>query len=270
MILAENINRECIAVNSKVRERGDALHEIARLAGKSPVLAQVPVQQIEEALAAREAQLSTGIGKGFAIPHCHLRGIEDFVIGLLVAPDGVEFHSLDGKPTQVFFFIIAPEQKRNLHVRVLSSLSKLIQEEGALERFLKAENADAVLDIFHSHTSFHKQFDQQREICLLHIFVQQEQYFSDILQLLSAETEGSISVLESKNAGSYLHKLPLFASFWEENTRSFNRVIVAVVDKRHANEIVRRISTLVPELNEQPGVLVTVQDVSISIGSLDF
>jgi PTS system nitrogen regulatory IIA component len=57
----------------------------------------------------RERIGTTGFGGGIAIPHCSLDDIEEFVVGLLIVSDGVDFESLDGKKTTTFFFIIGPK-----------------------------------------------------------------------------------------------------------------------------------------------------------------
>jgi hypothetical protein len=82
--------------------------------------------------------------------------------------------------------------------------------------------------------------------------------------------DGSISVLETNAAGYYLHRLPLFAAYWSESQKGFCRLILAVVDRDLCNDVIRRIQTLVEDIDKSPGVLVSVQELFYSSGSLEF
>ena len=75
-------------------------------------------------------------------------------------------------------------------------------------------------------------------------------------------------MLDAENAGSYLAKVPLFAGLWRDNPSSFSRVIISLARKRMTNELVRRIEAIAGPLSKSDSVLVTVQDVFFSGGSL--
>ena len=92
--------------------------------------------------------------------------------------------------------------------------------------------------------------------------------FRDILQVLAGVEASSLVVVGAENASVYLSKLPLFASFWTDEPSDFGRIIIAVVDKKLSNEIVRRVETVAGDLGKVAGVMVTVQDISYSAGSL--
>jgi len=73
----------------------------------------------------------------------------------------------------------------------------------------------------------------------------------------------SLVVVGAENAGVYLSKLPLFASFWSDEPSNFGRIIIAVVDKA-----LRRIESVAGDLNKEAGVMATVQQVDYVAGSL--
>jgi hypothetical protein len=192
------------------------------------------------------------------------------VLGLLIIPQGVDFESIDKKKTNIFFFIIAPRERRNEHIQVLSSVSKLLRSDGTVKKLLAATQPKQIVDHLSTFWLKREEIKVRKLKTLFIIFVQKEVCFDDILQALSAAVEGSISVIETNNAGYYLHKLPLYASFWSEKTRLFSHVIMAVVDKDLSNEVIRRINMVCENIDTEPGVLVTVHDLSYSAGSIEF
>ncbi|MFC1672505.1 PTS sugar transporter subunit IIA [Planctomycetota bacterium] len=99
MDLSNILLEECVKIGTKARDKRSILKEIAKLARKSPVLEKVSEEKILKALDEREDLGSTGFGEGIAIPHCALDEVDRFIAGILTAPQGVDFDSLDGEET---------------------------------------------------------------------------------------------------------------------------------------------------------------------------
>jgi mannitol/fructose-specific phosphotransferase system IIA component (Ntr-type) len=270
MDIMKNIQEDCIKIGSSAKTKGEVLEEIAGLAKKSSKLAGISAKLLFDKLSEREKVGTTGFGDGIAIPHCSLDNIEDFVLGVLVIPHGVDFKSMDRKRTKIFFFIIGPKEKRNEHIQILSSVSKLLKSAKTVESILAAGEPKQIVELLRVFWTKKEEARAKAFQDLFIIFVQKEQCFDDILQALSAAVQGSISVLETNNAGYYLHKLPLYTSFWSEKKRIFSRVIMAVVDKDLSNDVIRRIYMACENIDKEPGVLVTVHDLSFSAGSIEF
>jgi PTS system nitrogen regulatory IIA component len=273
MGLFTSFRPECIQIGSGAGNKTEVLQELARLAKKSKVLDKVSEKRIVEALQQREQIGTTGFGGGIAIPHCRLENIDEFVVGLLITPEGLDFQSLDGETTTTFFFIIGPDSQRNRHIQLLSAISKILKNPGVIQRFLEAFDEKQVRKIVEELFRLVDGGiapDQQKGRCLFHVFVQNEKYFEELLQVFSAVIEGSIAVIEGNAAGHYLHRLPLFASYWSESQQGFCRIILAVVDKDLCNDVIRRIHTVDENLENDPGVLITVQELMYSSGSLEF
>jgi mannitol/fructose-specific phosphotransferase system IIA component (Ntr-type) len=266
MNLVEMIPNGCIKFGSSARTKEEALHELARLLLNSDSLSGLDEGTIYGALEKRERIGSTAFGKGIAIPHCSLDEVEEFVIGVLVAPDGVDFGSLDKKPTRLFFCIVGPKAKRGEHIQILSAISKLLKTPELTEKIMHAAHEEGVKNLLGEIPVRREEAVEKKDKCLLSVFIQREEYFDDILQTVSAALKGSVSVIEANNAGYYLHKLPLFASFWSEQTRISTRIIMAVVDKALSNDCIRRINLVV----EGTGVMVTVSDLSYTSGEIEF
>jgi mannitol/fructose-specific phosphotransferase system IIA component (Ntr-type) len=272
MSLMASFRPECIQVGSTARDKIEVLQEIAAVAKRSAVLSAFSEEQIFQALQAREKIGSTGFSNGIAIPHCSLENLPEFVVGVLIAPQGVGFDSFDDKPTRAFFFIIGPRSRRDSHIQLLSGISKILKKPRIIDRFLEARDPRMVKSIiaeFFNLIHFEEE-EGQKGKCLFHVFVQREEYFQDILQTFSAAVQGSVAVVEAARAGFYLHANPLFAAYTGGNARTFSRLITAVVDKDLSNEVIRRIHMIVDRIDEEPGVLLTVQEIFYSSGSLEF
>ena len=270
MNIKNYLDKDLIKIGTLARNRADILYEIATMAKGSPLLENYSTDDIFNALLQRENQGSTAFGNGIAIPHCSLDSLDDFVFGLITAPQGIEFNSSDDSPSFIFFFIIGPTKKRSQHIFLLSAISKLIKRADAASDLAEAESADEVISLFLSTVQPEEEIISQKEKCIFHVLVQNEEYFQDILQIFAASVPGSVTVLETNNAGTYLHTMPLFSSFWHEDTRIFTRLIISVVDKAFCNDIIRRINMINDKITKESGVLVTVQDLLYTSGSIEF
>ena len=99
--------------------------------------------------------------------------------------------------------------------------------------------------------------------------MQDEAAFNDLLTIFTDIPNCFVSVLEANNAGKYLHALPLFANFWNEDQKGFQRMIIAVVNKSLANEAIRRAKMTMEEIEEDAGILLFTQPISYMSGSLN-
>ena len=99
----------------------------------------------KEAILKREAQSTTGIGEGIAIPHAKTSAVKTPAIAFGRSKQGVDYQSLDGQPSHLFFMIAASEGANNAHLETLSRLSTLLMDVGFRESLLKATSVDEVL-----------------------------------------------------------------------------------------------------------------------------
>lgn len=96
------------------------------------------------ALEDREKLNSTALGDGVAIPHGKLAGIKRVFAAFGRSPAGVDFESLDGKPTHLFFLLVAPEESAGAHLKALARISRLLKNDEFRARLIEARDADAV------------------------------------------------------------------------------------------------------------------------------
>ena len=126
MNLIHVLRNECVKASAQCKTKTEVLETIARQAKQSSVLANMDEAAIFKGLTEREELSSTGFGNGIAIPHCRLDGVEDFVVGILTVPEGAEFNAMDDQPVQLFVFIIAPSSSSNVHIKILSAISQVL------------------------------------------------------------------------------------------------------------------------------------------------
>ena len=270
MDLSHSLRPECVQIGSSAHSKTELLREIALLAVKSPILAGYTSEKIFEALQARERIGSTGFGNGIAIPHCSLTDVEDFVVGILILPEGIDFDAIDRQKTRLFFFIIGPEEKRTRHIQILSSISKLLKTPQTVDLMLRERSPEAVRERALSQLEISEELKEKKGRCLFHVFVQREELFDEILQIFSAAVEGSIAVIEASNAGYYLHSMPIFSALWSDRGKAFHRVILAVVSKELSNDVIRRIHTVAENIEKESGILIAVQDLFYTSGLIEF
>jgi len=269
MNLLNVLREECIEVGVAAASKNDALRRIATLAKKSALLEALDEGAIYKALADREEMGSTAFGEGIAIPHCRLPGIDDFVVGVATSPEGVPFDALDGNPVNIFVFIIAPERESNEHIRLLSSISQVLRIPGALNELRGAGSPHAVRESVLRHTRDEVDTKDHAGRNLFHVSIQREDAFESILEVFASMDSCSVLVVEAERTGTYLAKMPLFAGFWSDTERGFNRIVVAAVDKKLTNDTLRRIEAITGPLDDARDVLVTVQDIFYAAGSVE-
>lgn len=96
----------------------------------------------------REAQTSTGLGDGIAMPHAKNRAVRRPAVVFAKSQKGVEFESLDGQPVHLLFMIAAPEGGNNVHLEVLASLSRSLVDPELVAELKQAQTPDDVLQLF--------------------------------------------------------------------------------------------------------------------------
>jgi mannitol/fructose-specific phosphotransferase system IIA component (Ntr-type) len=262
------LQKSCIAIGTVCKTKNDILKQISELACKSRLLETVPSQKILEKLIEREEVSSTGLENGIAIPHCSINGLSGFTVGLLIVPQGTAFESLDGRPSNLIFFIVGPPDQRSRHIQIISSIAKLTKDRALISKLINCNAVDTVFNLLQQDIRVSEINPESDQFCQFIIHIQNEDFFADAMEILGAESGGAISVLETNTAGYYLHKLPLFSTFWTTSEPNFSRVIFAVINKKLMNNTLRRLSLLSGD--SKSGMMVTVQDILYCDGSIDF
>ena len=269
MNLIEVLKYECVKAHADCTSQSEVLSTIAQLACKSPILANLDEAAILKGLMEREELSTTGFGGGIAIPHCRLDGVEDFVVGILSVPEGVDFGAMDDEPVQLFVFIIAPSSKSNVHIKVLSAISQVLNVPLHVAEMLKAPTAEVLAENFLRHVRDEADPKQHDNKNLFRVQIQEEDLFHDVLKIFAGFNTTTVMVTEAEPAANYIQKMPLFAGFWSDKNAEFCKVILATVDKKDTNETIRRIEQKVGSMDERNDMLLTVQELFYCAGSLN-
>jgi nitrogen PTS system EIIA component len=132
MVVAE------LAADTKAGVLGElSRHLAARVESVDPVV-------LHKVLEERELLASTAIGDGIAIPHGKMDAVGRLVGALGRAPNGIEFESIDGKPTYLVFMLVAPASSTGVHLKALARLSRLFRDAEFRQRLMSAPDAAAM------------------------------------------------------------------------------------------------------------------------------
>lgn len=135
--------RDSVILDLAARNKEDVLAEMARaLVAAEPGL---DAEQLHRVLMERESLQSTGIGESVAIPHGKLPGLDHLVASFARSREGVEFDSIDGQPTRLFFLLVVPEHAGGQqHLKALARISRFLRDDDFRARLEAAESTDEV------------------------------------------------------------------------------------------------------------------------------
>ena len=126
------------ALKGKTKE--EVLRELSvAMAGQHP---EIDANRLVEVLWERERLGSTAIGDGIAIPHGKLPGLKTVLGAFGRHPQGVDFQSLDGKPTKLLFLLVAPEDSVGQHLKALARVSRLLKDPAFRTQLMSASDQD--------------------------------------------------------------------------------------------------------------------------------
>ena len=122
-----------------------ALEQIANL-----ISSQVPeleMQDVFEALIAREKLGSTGFGNGIAIPHCRLEGCETPVSALLHLEKPIDFDAIDGAPVDLLFVLLVPKAATDAHLELLRQIASMLDRKEVRDKLRSASSNEALYQV---------------------------------------------------------------------------------------------------------------------------
>ena len=149
--ISELLPRSAIVLSLHSKEKFDVISELVH-----PLVAAGAITEASEfvsAIVRRENMESTGIGLGVAIPHARTRAVSSIVLAFGRSDSGVDFNSLDGKPSHLIFLIAAPEEQKTEYIMTLARLSKLLRKDEVRIGLNKAGSPDDVMRVIMQHES---------------------------------------------------------------------------------------------------------------------
>ncbi len=128
MLLTDLLTPRLIKIGLRSRDKRGIVEELVEILVNAGKVADRGL--LVEATMAREAQGSTGLARGVAVPHCKTDAVRELTCSLAVSSSDIDFEAVDGKPSHIFFFLAAPPGMSGPHVKALANIAKL-SENGA-------------------------------------------------------------------------------------------------------------------------------------------
>ena len=145
MRIRDLLKEESIWLASYAGSKEEALDQALALMQRSGRIADA--QAYRKAVYAREAEGTTGVGEGIAIPHGKCSAVKEPGLAAMVIPNGVDFDAMDGEKVTLLFLIAAPNTEDNVHLDVLSKLSVMLMDETLTGRLRSAKTEWEFLEI---------------------------------------------------------------------------------------------------------------------------
>lgn len=148
------LNNQTILPNLEAKDKNEILDKmVASLEGK---VSNGELEKIREAVFEREKIMSTGVGKGLAIPHGKAAGIEQTYAAFAILDEPVDYEAIDGEPVNMVFLLVGPQASNSLHIKMLSRISRLMNNSDFRERLRNCTSPEEIIEQFkqEEHVSF--------------------------------------------------------------------------------------------------------------------
>ena len=148
MKIQDLLNKKVMLLDLQATTKEAAINEMINSLVDNGVVTDFDV--FKAGIMAREAQTSTGLGDGIAMPHSKNAAVKEATVLFAKSNKGVDYESLDGQPTDLFFMIAAPEGANDTHLAALAELSKYLMQDGFADRLRKVTSPDEVIAAFNT------------------------------------------------------------------------------------------------------------------------
>ncbi len=152
MKLSEILHENLIRIPLNKSDKTEIIHEMIDLLNSAGKIKDR--EKVLHSVLEREKMMSTGIGNNVAIPHGKSSGVEELVVGLGISSQDINFDSLDGKPVRIIFMLVGPENSSSQHIKMLSRISRLLNQATFRRRMMDAKSALEILQIITEEEKF--------------------------------------------------------------------------------------------------------------------
>lgn len=134
---------DCILPSLQAASKRGVLEELANALVRGHK--EITLKTVVEVLLERERLGSTGIGDNIAIPHGKLPQLSQMLLAFGRSPKGVDFDSMDGKPSHLFFLLLAPVNSSGLHLKALAKISRMLMSQAFRDSLMGSDEAEDIL-----------------------------------------------------------------------------------------------------------------------------
>tara|TARA_R100001143_G_scaffold63603_1_gene73665 strand:- start:14451 stop:14921 length:471 start_codon:yes stop_codon:yes gene_type:complete len=135
-----------ILVNPNISGKEKLLNQMIDTLKNS--VTETQLEDIRTAVFEREKIMSTGVGKNLAIPHGKVSSIDEHLASFALLKDPIDFDSIDGNPVKMAFLLIGPEKKNSAHIKLLSRISRLMNNSSFRDSLSECKTEQDIYDMF--------------------------------------------------------------------------------------------------------------------------
>ena len=146
MKLINYLKPEYISVGLQADSKEELLSKMVELAAKNPSV--LDKGKVKTAIIERERIMSTGVGKGFAIPHGKTDAVSDIVLAFATTSEPVDYAAMDNEPVRIVLLLISRDSDVGSRLKLLSRASKVMNSDSARKSLVAAKTSEEVLEIF--------------------------------------------------------------------------------------------------------------------------
>jgi fructose-specific phosphotransferase system IIA component len=146
MKVLDLLNNSYIIPDLKGQTKEEVINELIDLFKDDPRV--IDLEKVRDAVLEREKIMSTGVGKGFAIPHGKTNAVNDILAAFGKANTPIEYDSLDGHPVNLVFLLVGKDNLVSKHIKLLSRISRMMNKDEFREKLIKATTSEEILEIF--------------------------------------------------------------------------------------------------------------------------
>jgi mannitol/fructose-specific phosphotransferase system IIA component (Ntr-type) len=143
--LSELLPPAQVRIGLRASSKSEAIEE---LVGLLPLPDAAARAEVVRAVLERESSLSTGIGRGVAIPHGKTAAVPRLMAAFGTAPAGLPFDAVDGRPCDLFLLLVSDPEGPGTHVRALAQVARVLNREAARNALAGARTPDEVIAVF--------------------------------------------------------------------------------------------------------------------------
>jgi fructose-specific phosphotransferase system IIA component len=145
MALIDMVAEKIVKIPLVSNDKPDVLRELVRILKDADEIDDFDT--VLKAVQEREDRQSTGLEKGIAVPHAKTTAVSSLKLAIGIAPEGIDFDSLDGEPSKLFFLLVAAPDQSGPHVEALAEIAKLANSKSFCKALIRSDNAQEVVEL---------------------------------------------------------------------------------------------------------------------------
>ena len=146
MAIVDLIATDVVRVPLKSKTKTEVIRELIDVLNKAGKINDA--ESVFKAVIARENMGSTGLEKGIAVPHAKTEKVKNLTLAIGIAPDGVDFDSLDGEQSKLFFLLLAQPSQSGPHIEALAEIARITRSQSFCRLLINAKTPEEVVELF--------------------------------------------------------------------------------------------------------------------------